>query len=118
MIADTGYGNIESTPTMTLRDSSPIFPTHSATHAPREHASCSPDFTTLLADALVRKQPVPLEQARQLVGAWFDESELAYETLVIRGAALSLTPATWRRVLRRAKTLHDQMTPTTADRLR
>lgn len=118
MIADTVYGNIESARTMTLLDSSPMSSTHPATHAPREHVSCSPDFTTLLADALVRKQPVPLEQARQLLGAWFDESELAYETLVIRGASLSLTPATWRRVLHHAQALHDQMTPTAADRLR
>ena len=107
---------------MTERDIlPPSSPTHPMPSAQREQvsgASGAPNFAALLADAFNQKQPISLEKARQLLGAWFDESELAYETLIMRGAAFSLTPATWRRVLHRAQALYDQMTPTAADQLR
>lgn len=63
-----------------------------------------PNFEALIADAYASRKPVPLARARQELGDLFDETDLAYETLVIRGADFALTPTTWVRLVRRAQT--------------
>ncbi len=72
-----------------------------------------PDFDRLLADASSQRRPVPLDEARRVLGDLFDEHDLSHETLVIRGNDYAMTPTTWVRVVQRAKTKHNGGSGTT-----
>lgn len=65
-----------------------------------------PDFTRLLADALVNEQVVPLATARALLGSLLDEASLDQHTLMVRpDGEIALFPLSWIRLILRAREL-------------
>lgn len=71
-------------------------------------ATPHPDFEKLIADAYANRKPVSLDHAKAELGDFFAESDLAYETVMMRGDEdVALTPTTWLRLVRKAKQKHD-----------
>lgn len=63
-----------------------------------------PDFERLIADARVSRAPVPLAEARAILGDLFEEHLADQETLIVpRDGPIALTATSWIRVLHRAQ---------------
>jgi hypothetical protein len=63
-----------------------------------------PDFDQLIKDARASRRPVPISQARRLLGALFEEHLIDQETLVFpRHGQIALTAKSWMHALLRAK---------------
>lgn len=60
-----------------------------------------PDLDGLIAAAEANATPMPIDQAREVLGHLLDERELDQQTMLIRpGLDLALAPSAWLRLLR------------------
>jgi hypothetical protein len=59
------------------------------------------DLDGLIAAAEAHPTPMPIDQAREVLGHLLDERELDQQTMLIRpGLDLALAPSAWLRLLR------------------
>lgn len=66
-------------------------------------ARSGPDFARLIEAAYATRRPMPIAEAKALLGEWFDVRRADEETvLFLPDGALALTLRSWLRVLREA----------------